>query len=69
LPDHDRRTRAVGVVKDFDLTEPRHIGDPHELDRDVRAYADGRTTRESGRSSRQRNRDKQKALQQRRAAT
>jgi hypothetical protein len=68
LPDHDRRTRAIGVVKDIDLTEPRHVGNPHELDRDVRAYADGRSTRESRRSSRQSNRGKQKALQQRRAA-
>jgi len=66
LPYHDRRTRAVGVVKDFDLTEPRHVGDPPELDRDVRAYADGRPTRESGCSSRQRNHDKQKAPQYRR---
>ena len=68
LSDHDRRTRAVGVVEDLDLTEPRHVGDPLELDTDVWAYADGRPTRESGRSSRQCNRDKQKAPQQRRAA-
>ena len=68
LSDHDRRTRAVGVVEDLDLTEPRHVGDPLELDTDVWAYADGRPTRESGRSSRQCNRDKQKAPHQRRAA-
>lgn len=68
LLDHDRYTRAVGVVKDLDLTKPGHVGDPQELDRDVRGYADGRPTRESGRGSRQRNRDKQTALQQRRAA-
>src|SRR5262249_16829222 len=65
LPGHDRRTRAVRIVKDLDLTEPRHVGDPHELDRNVRAYADGRTTRESGRSSRQGNRDKEYAPQHR----
>ena len=68
LPGHDRGTRAVGVVEDLDLTEPRDVGDPPELDLNVRGHGNRRPTRELGRSSRQRNRDKEKALQQRRAA-